>query len=178
VQVILAVIVVNLPRLATDILYISTRSSGFVVVVPAGIGAIIGTLTISKSVKQKIPKRNIVLASLILLSVSMLSVGIIIPAIPAGLIKSVLGIIFFITTGLGAVGTLVPSITYLQENTPKDLLGRVFGNFWFLTTLATVVPILISATITDLFGIQFLLILLGMATLIFTIYSGMKANEI
>src|SRR5581483_4831538 len=178
VQVILAVIVVNLPRLATDILYISTRSSGFVVVVPAGIGAIIGTLTISKSVKQKIPKRNIVLASLILLSVSMLSVGIIIPTIPSGLVKSVLGIIFFITTGLGAVGTLVPSITYLQENTPKDLLGRVFGNFWFLTTLATVVPILISATITDLFGIQFLLILLGIATLIFTIYSGIKANEI
>ncbi len=178
VQVILAVIVVNLPRLATDILNISTRSSGFVVVIPAGIGAIMGTFIISKLIGKKIKKRNIVLVSLILLSISMISVGIIIPLISSSLIKTATAILFFIATGLGAVGTLVPSVTYLQEHTPKDLLGRVFGNFWFLTTLATVLPVLFSATITDLFGIQFLLLILGIASLVVTIFSSYKVNEL
>lgn len=178
VQVILAVIVVNLPRLSTDILNISTRSSGFLVVVPAGIGAIIGTLTVARLIRQRVPKRNVVLASLIILAISMISIGTIIPLISSSLAKTAIAITFFITTGFGAVGTLVPSVTYLQEHTPKDLLGRVFGNFWFLTTLATVAPVLFSATITDLFGVQFLLILLGLTTLVVTIYSGVKANEL
>jgi MFS family permease len=178
VQVILAVIVVNLPGLATGILHIATGSSGLIVVVPAGVGAIIGTLFIPKLLRKGIYKRHIVLPSLILLGVATTCVAIIVPIIPIGLIRIIVGVFFFVLTGLGAVGTLVPSMTYLQEHTPKDLLGRVFGNFWFLTTLATVIPVLFSATITDLFGIQFLLLLLGGATLIVTIFSSLKVNEI
>lgn len=178
VQVILAVIVVNLPKLATDILEISTRSSGFVVVVPAGIGAILGTITTSKLLTRKIKKRNIILSSLTLLALSLVGIAIIIPAASSTILKTAISMLLFISAGFSAVGTLVPSMTYLQEHTPKDLLGRVFGNFWFLTTLATVLPIVFSATITDLFGIQFLLLLLGIATLTVTIFSGIKVNEI
>lgn len=178
VQVIMAVVVVNLPKLSTDILKIPTGSSGFMVVVPAGIGAIIGTLAVSRLTDLKIQKRRIVLLSLITLAVSILSVGIVLPFMATGLIKTMTGILLFVITGFGAVGTLVPCITYLQEKTPKDLLGRVFGNFWFLTTVATVPPVIFSATITDLFGIQALLLLLGMTTLIVTIYSSYKVNEL
>lgn len=152
VQVIFAVISINLPRLATDILMISPNSSGIAVVLPAGIGAIIGTLTIPNLISRGIRKWRIILVSLFLLSLSMVS---------AGLVVGFVALPFFVLTGMGAVGILVPSITYLQERTPKDLLGRVFGNFWFLTTLVTVLPVLFSATITDLLGIRVLLILLG-----------------
>jgi hypothetical protein len=136
------------------------------------------TLLISKLIREKIPKRNIVLSSLVILAVSMVSVGIIIPMISSNTAKTILAITFFVLTGFGAIGTLVPSITYLQQHTPKDLLGRVFGDFWFLTNLATVFPVLLSATITDLFGVQFLLISLGLTTLLLTIYSGVKVNEL
>lgn len=178
VQVILAVLVVNLPKLSTDILNISTRSSGFIVVIPAGIGAIIGTIIISKLIHNKVQKRNIILTSLIVLATSIAAVGIIIPMIQSSVAKTIVGMLLFITTGFSAVGTLVPSITFIQENTPKDLLGRVFGNFWFLTTLATVIPVLFSATVTDLFGVQFLLLILGITTLVVTIYSSHKVNEL
>ncbi len=178
VQVIIAVLVVNLPKLATDVLNISTRSSGFLVVIPAGIGAIIGTISVAKLLAHKIPKRRIVLASLVILSVAISSVGIVIPMINSSLTKTVMGVFLFMLTGFGAVGTLVPSMTYLQEHTPKVLLGRVFGNFWFLTTLATVIPVLLSGTITDIFGVQFLLVVLSMVSLIVTIYSAIKVNQL
>lgn len=178
VQVILAVLVVNLPRLSTDVLNIPTRSSGFIVVIPAGVGAILGTIVTTRLIHQKIKKRDIVLTSLVILAVSIASVAIIIPLIQSALAKTLIAVSLFILTGFAAVGTLVPSITFLQENTPKDLLGRVFGNFWFLTTLVSVLPVLFSATLTDLFGVQFLLLILGITTLLVTIYSGYKVNEI
>ncbi len=169
IQVIFAVVVVNLPRLATDILGVTAGSSGFTVIVPAGIGAIIGTLIISKLSASGIRKRKIILTSLFVLAFSILAIS-----VTSGRIA----IIFFVSTGFGVVGALVPSITYLQEKTPKDLLGRVFGNFWFLTTLATVVPVLVSASITDLFGIRFLLVILGLVCTVVAILSGYKVRQI
>jgi MFS family permease len=72
----------------------------------------------------------------------------------------------FLIVGFTVVGVLVPSMTYLQEETPEKLLGRVFGNFWFLTTVVTVLPVLFSATITDLLGIRWLLIILSFITIL------------
>ncbi len=169
IQVIFAVVVVNLPRIATDILGVTAGSSGFTVVVPAGIGAIVGTLVVSKLAADGIRKRKIILTSLIILSVSILSIA---------LLSGPIVIALFVTTGIGVVGALVPSVTYLQEKTPKDLLGRVFGNFWFLTTLATVVPVLVSASITDLFGIRFLLIVLGAVCTVVAVLSSYKVRQI
>ncbi len=177
VQVILSVIVVNLPSLSTDILHISPNSSSVFVVVPAGIGAIIGIFGISKLIGKKIRKKDIILGSLGLLTFSILVIAVLIPVITDVFLKVPLEIFLFGIAGLGAVGSLVPSITLLQENTPKDLLGRVFGNFWFLTTVASVVPVLFAATITDLFGVQPLLIFLGLICLFVTIFSAYKIKE-
>ncbi|HWA51899.1 MAG TPA: MFS transporter [Patescibacteria group bacterium] len=162
VQVILTVIVTNLPRIATDIMKVSVNTSSLIVIVPAGIGAIIATLLISKFFKKHIKRKTVILSSLTLFAISILVVAIFIPFISLMWVRIAVAAIFFVVAGMGAVGTLVPSITYLQEETPKDLLGRVFGNFWFLTTLATVIPVLFSATITDLLGVRVLVILLGL----------------
>jgi len=169
IQVIFAVVVVNLPRIATDILGVTAGSSGFTVVVPAGIGAIVGTLVVSKLSADGIRKRKIILTSLIILSLSILLISV---------LSGPITIAFFVLTGVGVVGALVPSVTYLQERTPKELLGRVFGNFWFLTTLATVVPVLVSASITDLFGIRFLLIILGLICTVVAVLSSYKVRQI
>jgi MFS-type transporter involved in bile tolerance (Atg22 family) len=64
------------------------------------------------------------------------------------------------------IGVLIPSQTLLQEKTPHDLRGRVFGNFWFLVTAASVFPVILSGTITEIFGSK---ILMGMLLLIILI---------
>jgi len=69
------------------------------------------------------------------------------------------------------IGITVPSQTFLQESTPKELYGRVFGNFAFMVTLATIFPVIFSGTITELFGIRMLFFLLGALSLTALIFS-------
>ena len=63
-------------------------------------------------------------------------------------------------TGFSFVGILMPAQTFLQEKTPYALRGRVFGNYWFLATTITLFPVIFSGTITELFGVRVLLLLI------------------
>lgn len=165
IQVILAVIVTNLPFIATDLMMISPASSGTAIVVPAGIGALIATLTISKILANGVRKRRLILIALASFAIFILAISIFIPFVTNSSLRTIFSIILFMMAGFSAVSILVPSITYMQEKTPKDLLGRVFGNFWFLTTVVSILPILFSATITEILGIRVLMILMGILCL-------------
>jgi hypothetical protein len=50
----------------------------------------------------------------------------------------------------------------LQESTPKGLMGRVFGNFWFLVTVASVLPVIFSGSIIEILGIRILLLIFSL----------------
>ncbi len=161
-QVILAVIVTNLPGIATSILSIKAGSSGLFIVMPAGIGAVIGTSILSKKYARFMLKNRFVFGAIAFLGVDILLVTLGLPLIEVISVRTFVGVILFGIVGFLVVSILVPSVTYLQENTPKEFLGRVFGNFWFLTTLATMLPVLFSATISEILGVQFLLIILAL----------------
>ncbi|MEK7111745.1 MAG: hypothetical protein AAB875_00295, partial [Patescibacteria group bacterium] len=78
------------------------------------------------------------------------------------------------------VGILIPAQTFLQEATPGGMRGRVFGNFWFLVTIATIVPVIFSGTITELLGIRSLFLILGglsVAGLMFSRKFGQRIIE-
>src|SRR5260221_1222535 len=177
-QVIIAVIVTNLPRIATDLLIIPLSQSGIFIMLPAGIGAIIGTLTISKFLNGKHRKGAVIFANMIVFALIIVVATIVLPLISIAILRVILGALMFIVVGFSVVGVLVPSITYLQEETPEKLLGRVFGNFWFLTTIVTVLPVLFSATITDLLGIRWLLFSLSLLTLIAILISRKRMDEL
>jgi MFS family permease len=165
-QVVIAVIVTNLPRIATDILMITPTQSGLFIMLPAGVGAVIGTLVVSKLLSNKFKKGNLIFLSMALFAFDIGFSTIFLPFVTFGFLRSVIGALMFLIVGFTVVGVLVPSMTYLQEETPEKLLGRVFGNFWFLTTVVTVLPVLFSATITDLLGIRWLLIILSFITIL------------
>ena len=64
--------------------------------------------------------------------------------------------------------------------TPGGLRGRVFGNYWFLVTIATIFPVIFSGVITDILGIPFLLFSLGLLAIFVLVLSlryGQKAIE-
>ncbi len=165
-QVIIAVIVTNLPRIATDVLLVPAAQSGFFVMLPAGLGAVIGTIIVSKVLSSKFKKGNLIFISMLIFAFVIGAATIVLPFIGIDALRIGIGSILFMIVGFSVVGVLVPSITYLQEQTPEKLLGRVFGNFWFLTTIVTVLPVLFSATITDLLGIRWLLLFLSLISLL------------
>ncbi|MFI5241126.1 MAG: hypothetical protein ACHQUA_01700, partial [Microgenomates group bacterium] len=81
-----------------------------------------------------------------------------------------------ILLGFGFIGINIPTVTFLQESTPVWLRGRVFGNLWFLVTIATVFPVLFSGFVTEFFGVRSLLILLAIGTIFVFLYSKSKGQ--
>ena len=160
-QVALPVALVNLPIISRDILGINPHYSGMAVTTPAGIGAMIGIIFVSKRLLKK-RKLLIVKNALTFLMVSFWGAMILVPilAYPYKLIAST---ILFIVVGISFIGVFIPAQTHLQVSTPNELMARVFGNSWFVTSAATVFPMLFSASIVDLFGIRTLVILMGLA---------------
>ena len=161
-QAALQVAVVQVPIIAKDILYIPLNSAGVFILVPAGIGAILGALIMPKLLKKQFRKKQIVDAALLTIGISIFALAFIIPVFAASWVRVILAIISLLLMGLSFVGILVPSQTFLQESTPADLRGRVFGNTWFLVTVASVVPVVFSGSLAEIFGIKFLLLVLSL----------------
>jgi hypothetical protein len=177
IQVALAIIVVNLPVIADQILNISVVYSGILIVVPTGIGATIGSIFITKYSKEGLRKKVAIEYSLGLLALALSLIIFILPQMPDGL-KLFLGPALTTLIGLGFIGVNIPTVTFLQEATPIWLRGRVFGNLWFLVTIATIFPVIFSGFVTEFFGIKSLLILLLVGIVMTLIYSHKKGQRL
>ena len=169
-------IVANLPVLATDILKIDVNTAGIGIVTPVGFGAGLGAILVPKFIKKGWRKKRIIETFLMSITVSLFLFAFLIPEI-SGIARIILAVIIIIAIGMSFVGIAIPSQTYLQEATPGGLRGRVFGNFWFLVAVATILPIIFSGAVTEIFGIRFLTLLLssfGLAIFIFSKKFGQK----
>ncbi len=163
-QVSMSILVVNLPAIATEIVMTKPALAGPLVVIPAGAGAVIGTLLVTKLVQKRFRKKDIVHTGLLVLVSAFFGVSILLPMIPFWIGRFLLVVLFF-GAGGAFVSTLVPTLSFMQEKTPKHMAGRVFGNFWFITNALTVLPVIFSATLTEVLGARLMLLSLGFATL-------------
>ncbi len=176
IQIAFAMIIVNLPVIATEILDVSVAYAGLLVVVPAGIGATIGSIYVSRFLKRGYRKKTIIEYSLAALSLALLSIIFLIPVL-SPTARVIVGPLLVILAGFGFIGLNIPTLTYLQEATPIWLRGRVFGNLWFLITIATIFPVLFSGVITEFFGVKTLFILMTFG-LLFVLYYSKKHGQI
>lgn len=163
-QVAGSILAVNIPAFATEILKININSAGVLIVVPGGLGALFGAFVFPKLLKKGLRKRKLIENSLLAVSLIFLFLALLIPQTGNELRLILAGIAIFIA-GLSFVGIVIPSQTFLQEATPGGLRGRVFGNFWFIVTIVTLLPVLFSGAITEILGISILLSILSFAGL-------------
>jgi len=159
VQVILQVVIICVPVIAKDILAIPVNSSSLFVVIPAAIGALSGAFIIPKLIIKGWRKKKIILSSLEIAVAMFFFITFVCTLIDPS-IRAYFAFLAVVLIGGSFVGITVPSNTFLQEVTPADLRGRVFGNFWFLVTIASVFPVIFSGTIIELFGIKLLMFIL------------------
>ena len=159
-SVALSVIVVSMPVLAVEIFKINVNSAGVVIVVPAGIGAGVGTLIVARLLKKGWRKKKVIETFLKGMTFVLFIITFILPELTSGF-RIILGLLAVFLMGLSFVGIIIPSQTFLQEKTPGGLRGRVFGNYWFLATAASVFPVIFSGAITEVFGIRVLLFILA-----------------
>lgn len=179
IQVGLTIIVSNLPVFADEILKVSISYVGLFIVVPAGIGATLGSIYVNRLIKKGWRKKKIIDIALSLLGVGVLIIALGIPFIP-GFIRFISGPILVLIVGFGFVGVNIPTLTYLQEVTPEWLRGRVFGNLYFLITIATIFPVIFSGVVSEFFGLKTLLTILSLGVILvlaFSLRNGQKLIE-
>jgi hypothetical protein len=177
VQVSLAMVVVNVPLIATQILKVSVNYLGLLVAVPAGIGATIGSIVISRNLKKTWRKKFVIETSAAVLALGLFLIVFLIPYLNV-VLRVILEPIFVVLMGIGFIGITIPTITFLQESTPTWLRGRVFGNFWFLSTIATVFPVLLSGVMTEFFGVRTLLVVMMLAAILVFYYSKKHGQKL
>jgi MFS family permease len=174
-QIVMAVTTVNVPVIAKDIFKISLNSAGVTIVVPAGIGAAIGAIVVAKLLKRGWRKKKAIEFFLMTTSLAVLIMAFLLPEI-SSTFRIIIGFIVTTAIGISAIGILIPTQTYLQETTPGGLRGRVFGNFWFITTAASVIPVIFSGTVVELLGIRTLLVLIT-ALMVFGLVFSKKYGQ-
>lgn len=163
-QIYLAVIFANLPLIGTQVLKVAAGYTGILVVIPAGIGALIGSFWVPKLLNAKYRKKRIIETGLISAGLGMVVLAIGIPVLPF-FYRLFLSFAVLVVVGVGYILASIPTLTYLQEVTPADIRGRVFGNMWFLVTIITLFPVVFSGVVTEFLGIRFMLFLIGAVSL-------------
>lgn len=155
----LSIAVVSIPVTAEQIIKININYSGVALVVPAGIGAGVGAIAIPKLLK-KLSKFKVVMRSALGISAMLGLFAILLPIL--GPLRIYAHVLIIIVIGFCYMGMYLPSITYLQERTPEHLRGRIFGNYLFIATFVTIIPILFMGLFTQIFGARFLYMLLSL----------------
>lgn len=166
----LNIVAVNIPALATHVFGIAIQDVALIIVVPALVGAIVGVAVVSPLIKKKIVrKKTVIQNALFAVGASFLTLALVPSHLAPHIRFIVLPLLTFII-GFGFVSIQVPSQTFMQEETPNDMMGRLWGNLWFLMTIAAIIPMFLSASVTEILGADILFILLSLGMFMSAIY--------
>jgi DHA3 family macrolide efflux protein-like MFS transporter len=162
-EVAATIIVLNIPAMAQQLFGLKIEDAAILVVTPALLGTVLAVYNLPKLMRRKIRKIVFIKYSLLIMSLSLVGL-MFVGFLPSGA-RIILIPIISLCLGASFIGASVPTQTFIQEVTPKDMLGRIFGNIWFLITLATIIPLTLSASLTELIGARGLIAFLAIATL-------------
>ncbi|MFL5727460.1 MAG: MFS transporter [Chloroflexota bacterium] len=147
-----------------------------VVVLPLGIGVVVGILVLN-AYGRLLPRRRVIEASLVALGILLAAIagsgqisnfisratsatGLPDYSAATSVLSLVVGFAFF--AGIVYAFVAIPSQTQLQEDLPEAVRGRVFGVLNMLVSVASFAPILIVGTIADWIGTTAVFVLVGL----------------
>jgi MFS family permease len=172
------------PDFATEALGLAPKDF-VVVVLPLGIGIVVGILLLN-SYGRLLPRRRMIEGGLIALGgmVAVLSVAGPITRFLQGIderttfvdlsaLISLLSVVILIAflTGVAYAIVAIPAQTQLQEDLPEAVRGRVFGVLNMLVSVASFLPIIIVGPIADFVGTSRVIFAVG----IFVLLSGVAS---
>ncbi len=167
------------PGYVREVLLLPERSVALLVA-PAGVGVIAGLGTLN-FVSRRVGHSRAVgmglgttVVALLILAAARPLAGIVGPAAAGGLA----GLPYFITLvvvtafvfGVAYAFITVPSMTYVQEELPELIRGRVFGVLNVLISVFSLLPLLVVGPIADLWGVA--PVFIGAAVLVIVVWVG------
>jgi MFS family permease len=161
-QIFMSVFGVTVPVFANDLLQIQVQDAGPLLVIPLGLGALSGVLIMTRN-SGKLRKRSLMKYGFIIAFFVMALMATVLPLL--GSYKTLMAIPLMYLLGMGGLFIYISNQTLVQERTPENLRGRVFGTLGFLIHLATLPCLLFTSTIVDSLGIKVFTFLAAMLVL-------------
>lgn len=180
------VVATLLPGFGQRLLRVRPEDAVFVLA-PAGVGMVVGTALLNRW-GQLIDKHFLAKTGLWVIAVCLGTIGgaamlleVVlagnIPLIDLPVLGEVSGLVplvmaLALVAGFGFVAVMVPTQTYLQEQAPAMLRGRVFAVQQMLANLASILPLLVLGGLADLIGADRTLLLIGALIAVAGVVSG------
>ncbi len=184
VQVMVGISAVLMPGFLEKSLQINAADASYILIIPLGLGIVTGGLVLGK-IGHMIIRRRLVGQAIVFSGLLMFLMGvspIISPAIkhfayPKPLpffyqlpLSKVLVLGSFLI-GIAMVSILVPSQTVLQENTPDEDRGKVFSVLGVAMSGFSLIPVLLSGILADIFGTTPIFIGLGVIIILIGMFA-------
>jgi MFS family permease len=174
-QAIVGVILALAPALSLAVLKTPIQNASQVLIIPAGLGMILGVVAVGK-LASKYPRIRLISVSLIIAAATLFMLGL------SGLLHRSIGghsatiaqigaYVALLLIVLGFMNAVVSSAaqTLLQENTTDETRGKVFGALNMMVNIAATLPILFAGILADLTGVTKVVGFIGFALLVFAI---------
>jgi len=162
-EVIIGIAAATIPAFS-QILNIPFADASFFVITPTILGGLSGAWAVSRKIKtKKVRKKELIFGGITAHSILLIFVtaATFIPQ-PVPFVAPLLFLV-----GFSLIFAIIPIQTLIQENTPLDIRGRVYGILGTLIALAALVPSLIAVSLVDLLGIRLILLSIGISLLCF-----------
>jgi MFS transporter, DHA3 family, macrolide efflux protein len=158
-QIFITVISIIFPSFTNESLGLSLYHAGTILVIPGVIGALAATFALPRTLrymrKKQIIEYGILTSGLSLLAMSF---GVFLPP----LLRIIFSMVSAVGLGVSVASALVPANTLLQEQTPPEFRGRVYGVLGFFMTISTSLPLMVASSLADVLGTQIIMILMGL----------------
>ncbi len=161
-QTFITVIAIIFASFTGDSLGIGLYRAGVILVIPGALGALVTTFSLPRTLRT-IRKKLVIENGLLTAGFSLIALtcSAFLPVIP----KIIFSMISAVGLGVSFASALIPANTLLQEQTPEDFRGRVYGVLAFLMTIFTSIPLILISSLADLVGSQIILAAMGLVLL-------------
>jgi len=154
------------PAISKEIFAVDLRDFGVLMIPAASLGAILTSIAIDQLLRV-FSRRGLARLGFATLGLIFL----LLPLLGLGITSSRAFIVLIaLLSGFAIVTTNASPKTSIQENTPVDKRGRVFGTLRTLITFAASIPMVLGAAMSDLVGLRPVLVFAGVGVLAGSFY--------
>lgn len=184
-QTLVGIILTLAPALSLALLKLALPDASHVLIIPAGLGMVVGVLLVGQLIKRW-DKINLIALGTTLAALALMSLGLSgqlyrnLGDSQIASIRTVTIIVAILVFVLGLMNAWisVTSQTLLQEHSSEELRGRVFGALNMLINVAATVPIFLAGILADLFSVTKVIFTLGAAVLLYGLWQAARLRQI
>lgn len=165
------------PAFSLDWLSLSVSDISWYLILPTGIGTLAGTL-VANAVKTKMARNRMVTIGTLIDGSALVLLALFLPLLGVAMgfgIEETLFRFWFVAilaffSGFADPFVIIPAQTVLQERTPKEKRGRVFGNLVLLMNLLSLIPVVGIGLLSKVLPIATIILILGCLVLLVGVY--------